>query len=207
MHAVLEERPIVSPPNMLDDPRLGATLLTFAADESIYEPTSEARYLYQVATGQVRILQTGPQSASRLAAILGTGDWFGIYGLAGYDRCNSRAIAASPATVWSVPIERVRERIDALPAMEANLVHYLAKRLQMAQEEAARLVFDDCNQRLIKKLIHFSQSAAATSSEQGVVLRITHEQLAQAVGAARETISLALTQLRQRNLLRTGATR
>ena len=37
-----------------------------------------------------------------------------------------------------------------------------------------------------------------------MVLRITHQQLAQAVGAARETISLALTQLRQRELLRTG---
>ena len=31
-----------------------------------------------------------------------------------------------------------------------------------------------------------------------------HEQLAQAVGAARETISLALTHLREQNLLRTG---
>ena len=37
-----------------------------------------------------------------------------------------------------------------------------------------------------------------------MVLRITHQQLAQAVGVARETVSLALTQLRQRNLLRTG---
>ena len=36
------------------------------------------------------------------------------------------------------------------------------------------------------------------------MLRITHQQLAQAVGAARETISLALTQLRQQKLLRTG---
>jgi hypothetical protein len=37
-----------------------------------------------------------------------------------------------------------------------------------------------------------------------VVLNITHSQLAQAVGAARETISLALTQLRHQNLVRTG---
>jgi CRP-like cAMP-binding protein len=37
-----------------------------------------------------------------------------------------------------------------------------------------------------------------------VILWMTHEQLAQAVGAARETVSLALTQLRQANVLRTG---
>jgi DNA-binding transcriptional regulator YhcF (GntR family) len=39
------------------------------------------------------------------------------------------------------------------------------------------------------------------------MLRITHRQLAEAVGAARETISLALTQLRHQNLLRTGRNR
>jgi CRP-like cAMP-binding protein len=36
------------------------------------------------------------------------------------------------------------------------------------------------------------------------VLRITHKQLAQAVGAARETISVCLTELRLKNLIRTG---
>jgi len=57
---------------------------------------------------------------------------------------------------------------------------------------------------LIQTLIRFSSSAAASPSDDGVVLRITHHQLAQAVGVARETVSLALTQLRHRNLLRTG---
>ena len=52
--------------------------------------------------------------------------------------------------------------------------------------------------------MRFSESAAATQHDGGVVLRITHQQLAQAVGVARETVSVALTQLRQRNLLRTG---
>ena len=40
-----------------------------------------------------------------------------------------------------------------------------------------------------------------------MALRCCHQQLAQAIGAARETVSLALTQLRQRNLLRTGRNR
>jgi len=65
-------------------------------------------------------------------------------------------------------------------------------------------VFDDCNSRLLKALVRFSRSAAAMPHGDGVVLRITHEQLAQSIGVARETVSLALTQLRQQNLLRTG---
>ena len=70
------------------------------------------------------------------------------------------------------------------------------------------MMFEDCNQRLVQTLLRFSRTAAATSLDDGgVVLRITHQQLAQAVGTARETVSLGLTQLRQRNLLRTGRNR
>ena len=72
------------------------------------------------------------------------------------------------------------------------------------QTIVANLIFQDCNNRLIQTLIRFSHSAAATPAGDEVVLRITHHQLAQAVGVARETVSLALTQLRHRNLLRTG---
>ena len=53
-------------------------------------------------------------------------------------------------------------------------------------------------------LIRFSHSSAASRDGSGVVLRITHEQLAQAIGVARETVSLALTEMRRLNLVRTG---
>ena len=62
----------------------------------------------------------------------------------------------------------------------------------------------DASGRLVKTLVRFSRSAAATPHDDGVVLHITHEQLAQAVGVARETVSLALTEMRLKNLVRTG---
>jgi CRP-like cAMP-binding protein len=56
-------------------------------------------------------------------------------------------------------------------------------------------------------MLRFSDSAAATTDGENTVLHLTHEQLAQAVGAARETISLALTEMRHKNLVRTGRNR
>jgi CRP-like cAMP-binding protein len=56
----------------------------------------------------------------------------------------------------------------------------------------------------VRTLLELAGSSAASASSEGVVLHITHQQLAQKIGVARETVSLALSQLRRRNLLRTG---
>jgi CRP-like cAMP-binding protein len=101
-------------------------------------------------------------------------------------------------------VERLLAALVKNPANLVELNRQLASKLVNAHQEASRLVFEDCNQRLISALLRFSKSAASAPCDDGVVLRITHEQLAQAVGVARETVSLALTQLRQQNLLQTG---
>ena len=190
------------------NPALGARRLELHGPTSVYEPETPADSLYLIESGQVRISQIGPDQSQRLIDILGPEDWFGIAALAREPTYGTRATAIGSTTLWVLPAERVMHLLSEQPQVAVELVAQLAGRLQAANEAASRLVFDDCNQRLIQTLLRFSHTSAATPQEGGeVVLRITHQQLAQAVGAARETVSLALTQLRQRSLLRTGRNR
>jgi len=187
---------------------LGARRLDLAEGKTLFEPSTPADKLFFIQTGQVRLYQVGPDGCMRLSDILGPGDWFGIAALARAGTFGARATAVSNTILWSISAERLMELLAQQPEMALEVVSQLASRLEAAHEAAAHLVFDDCNQRLIQTLLRFSRTAAATPQDDGgVVLRITHQQLAQAVGAARETVSLALTQLRQRNLLRTGRNR
>lgn len=195
---------VVTFAELVGDPSLGARLIEVGAGTAFHEPASSARNVYFIQTGQVRVYQVGPgaEPAVRLLEILGPGDWFGVAALTRAPEYGTRAVAMTGCTVSEIPAEKLLAARQ--PALAAELVAQLADKLQKAYRDAACLVFDDCNSRLIKTLVQFSRSAAASPREDGVVLRITHQQLAQAVGAARETISLALTQLRQQNLLRTG---
>jgi CRP/FNR family transcriptional regulator len=187
---------------------MGARRLEVRAGATLHEPDSRADDLYFIESGQVRLYQIGPDTSSRLTDILGRGEWFGIAALAGADTYGTRAVVMTASMLWALPAVRLMELLGTQPKAAIELVAQLASRLEAAHDDAARLVFDDCNQRLIQTLLRFSRTAAATPQDDGeVILRITHEQLAQAVGAARETVSLALTQLRQRNLLRTGRNR
>jgi len=185
------------------DAALGGRRRELSAGEVIFEPATAADSVYFIHRGQVRLYQVGPEDA-RLVEILGPDEWFGVGALARTGAHESRAIAVVPTLVTEVPAEQLRAALAHRPEVLLELNRQLAEKLQAARDDAARLVFEDCNQRLIRTLLHFSGSAASTRHDQEVVLKITHNQLAQAVGVARETVSLALTQLRHKNLLRTG---
>jgi CRP-like cAMP-binding protein len=190
--------------DVFNDPTVAARRNNVAAGTVIYEPEQEAVNVHYIHRGQVRLYQVGPEGSQRLIEILGPGDWFGVAALAKAPNYGLRALAVTGSVISEARADKIFEAVARKPEAALELSRQLARKVQVARDEAADLIFQDCNDRLIETLIRFSKSSAASPSDEGVVLRITHHQLAQAVGVARETVSLALTQLRHRNLLRTG---
>lgn len=186
------------------DPTFEVQRINLIGQAHLYEPADPAQHIYYINRGQIRLYQIADSGATRLISILGAGEWFGIAALVGSRTQGFRAVAVVPSIVAQMSVDRFLHAAMQKPAATLELLRHLAGRVCNSEEVAGSLIFDDCNSRLIKTLIRFSQSAAATLTDQGVVLRVTHDQLAQAVGVARETVSLALTQLRQANVLRTG---
>jgi CRP/FNR family cyclic AMP-dependent transcriptional regulator len=189
---------------VLANPALASRRMSVAPGTVLYEPDAPAQNLYFIHRGQVRTYVIGSDDYGRLIDILGQDAWFGEASLARHTTYGEQAVAVVPTVLTEVPAERFLANLVHNPRAATELYKQLAQKLTAAREDAAGLVFDDCHSRLVKALVRFSRSAAAAPHGDGVVLRITHEQLAQAIGVARETVSLALTQLRQRNLLRTG---
>jgi CRP/FNR family cyclic AMP-dependent transcriptional regulator len=189
---------------ILADPSLEARRMSVPAGTVIYEPQAHAQHVHFIHRGQVRLYQVGDEGAARLCEILGSDEWFGVGALAKQATYGVRAVAVVQTIVTEVRADRLLAALSRRPETLVEFNRQLATKLQDARNEAAELIFRDTNQRLLNALVRFSRSAASSPREDGVVLNITHSQLAQAVGAARETISLALTQLRLQNLVRTG---
>jgi CRP/FNR family transcriptional regulator len=190
--------------SVFTDPQHGGKTIYAGDGEVIYDAETAAQNVYYVQTGQVRLFTVGRDDLTRMVCIISPGQWFGAAALAGAPTYRMRAQSVSDTILTEITAEQLLAALSNDPTQLAIFTRQLAHRLLCTTEETSRLVFDDCNQRLINVLLRFSNSAASTRHEDGVVLRITHDQLAQAVGVARETVSLALTQLRQQNLLRTG---
>jgi CRP/FNR family transcriptional regulator len=190
--------------SVFTDPQFGGKTIHAGDGEIIYDAETPAAKLYYVQRGQVRLYTVGRENTSRLILIMSPGQWFGTAALADVPTYRKRALAVSDTELVEIRADQLLNALSSDPQQLAIFIRQLSRRILFATEEASRLVFDDCNQRLINVLLRFSNTAAATPHEDGVVLHITHDELAQAVGVARETISLALKLLRQQNLLRTG---
>jgi CRP/FNR family transcriptional regulator len=186
------------------NPDLGGIKQVWEPNQHVYDTTLPAQSVYVVEQGQVRIYQPGPKGTFRLIEILGPGDWFGVEALARAGHFQTLATAVAPTVVMALPVKPLLSHLGRNPHLITEMLRIVSGKLLNARADAAEHAFDDCNARLINTLLRLSNSAASSQQGDGVVLRITHQELAQAIGVARETVSLALTQLRQRNLLRTG---
>lgn len=180
--------------------------ITLGPDQLVYEPTDTAEHVYYVVRGQVRLFHSR-SAGDRLVGILGPGDWFGCVALARSSRLAHRTVTAAPTVLIQAHVNRFLESLSRHPEAAIELSRNLAQKVITAHEDAAGLIFEDCTERLVKALLRFSTSAAAQRTPEGVIVRVTHEQLAQAIGVARETVSVTLTQFRRQNLVRTGRSR
>ena len=192
---------------LFQNPEVAAEGIEAPRGTIITEAGAVAEHVYYIHHGQVRLYQIGPDSEARLVEILGPGQWFGCSAFSDRGTHVAQAVAATQTQLSKASAQRLLTVAARNPQSAVEIIRHLAGSVQSAREESGRLVFQDCNQRLVSAMIRFSESAAATVQGDHVVLHLTHEQLAQAVGAARETISLALTEMRHRNLVRTGRNR
>jgi CRP-like cAMP-binding protein len=176
----------------------------YYAGQVIYEPSDPPNWFYLIESGEVRLYHANGQTNTRLLDILGPNDWLGSAVLGKLHTYGNRATAATPSVLRAISAADMHAILADHAELAMQLVERMAQKLQELWSDASHMVFDDCRHRLVQTLLRFSNSPAAQPTAEGVLLRITHKQLAQAVGAARETISTCLIELRRQNIVLTG---
>jgi CRP-like cAMP-binding protein len=181
--------------------------MEFTTGQIIHDQDEPALTFYVIESGEVRLFYTAEDGTTRLLSILGPGEWIGSAALGQLPTYGKRAVTAAQTVVWALSAHELHHQLRVHGELAVQLLEDMSRQLQQAWEEGSQLMFQDCRLRLIRTLLRFSTSPAAKPSGDEIVLHITHAQLAQAVGAARETVSVCLTELRQANLVHTGRNR
>ncbi len=193
--------------DFLRSPQVGSRLLRLSDDQPVFEPSDPAADLFIVEAGEIRLFQTFADGRRSLLSILGAGELFGLSALGRLSAYGKLAVSVGDSQVRAIPADRLHDALLSHGDLAIHFVEILANQLHDVWTEGSELFSEDCRVRLIKKLIGFANSPAAQSVPGGVALHMTHAQLAQAIGAARETVSICLMELRRENLVETRRNR
>src|ERR671911_1286936 len=98
--------------------------------------------------------------------------------------------------------EQLKEFLHQRPGVAPTLLAALARRLRRTNESLADLVFSDVPGRVAKALLDLADRFGRPATA-GILVahELTQEELAQLVGASRETVNKALAEFVQRGWL------
>jgi len=116
------------------------------------------------------------------------------------------ATAVTDTSVLGLGHDELEPWLTGRPEVAAQLLGALAQRLRRTNEAMADLVFSDVPGRVAKALLDLARRFGV-QSEDGlhVTHDLTQEELAQLVGASRETVNKALADFASRGFLRLEA--
>jgi CRP-like cAMP-binding protein len=159
----------------------------------LFKEGQEGDRLYVVVTGKIKLGTTSNDGRDNLLSILGPGEMFGELSLFDPEPRASTATAVTDARLVSLAHGAVIGLVTTNPQTSLELLRRLAQRLRKSNEVLADLVFADVPGRVAKAIMELGERFGIQKDD-GLHVNhdLTQEELAQLVGASRETVNKAL---------------
>src|SRR6266542_4403632 len=154
--------------------------------------------LYIVLSGRIKVGRRAADGRQNLIALMGPSDMVGELSLFDPGPRTATATAVVDSRLARLRKHALRPWLTNRPEIAEQL-----RRVRRTNNTVADLIFTDVPGRVAKNLL---QMASQFGSRDGGVLRVTHdltqEEMAQLVGASRETVNKALADFASRGWLR-----
>lgn len=159
--------------------------------------------LFLIDAGKIKLGHTSADGRESLIAVLGAGELLGELSLFDPGPRTATAVAITKSKVLWMGHDALLPWLVGRPDLAVSLLASLARRLRRTNEAMADLVFSDVPGRVAKALLDLGSKFGEDSS-QGLLVShdLTQEELAQLVGASRETVNKALADFSQRGWIR-----
>ena len=180
-------------PEEQEELRAMMTQTTLRRGETLFNEGDSGDRLYVLLSGKIKLGHASPDGRENLLAVLGPGEIVGELTLFDPGPRSTTATAVAPTDLLS--LEHTTLAKDMLRA--------LAQRLRRTNTALADLVFSDVPGRVAKALLDLADRFGSTT-EDGVHVPhdLTQEELAQLVGASRETVNKSLAEFVSRGWIR-----
>ncbi|HSY81759.1 MAG TPA: Crp/Fnr family transcriptional regulator, partial [Gemmatimonadaceae bacterium] len=144
--------------------------------------------LYIVREGRVKVVLVGEDGREVILGVLGVGEHFGELSLIDDQPRSAHVIAMEDSKLLVLRRDDFRRRVEATPAVAWALLSELSRRLRRADGKIGGLVLLDVPGRIARLLLDFADEGGGGTIDKP----LTHQTIAQMIGASRETVSRAM---------------
>ena len=177
--------------------------ISLARGDILFNEGDTGDQLYVVVRGKLKLGRHGATGRENLLAVLGPGQMFGELSVFDPGPRSATATAVTTCTLRVLDHTDLVPWLTGRPAVSMGLLGQLAGRLRRANDVVSDLVFSDVPGRVAKALLNLADRFGQQSAD-GLIVRheLTQEELAQLVGASRETVNKALADFATRGWIR-----
>lgn len=168
----------------------------------IYAPGDDSTAIYYVVKGLVKIFDMTGDGREIIYRLCGPQSLFGLSAVFGGEVRPVFAQAQEATDVLVITRNDFEHFVQENPWFAVDVIHMLGKRLRQAHAAIAEFVVGDVRSRIAQLILKFSESGRATD-DGGVRIEIkmTHEEIANMIGATRTTVTKVLGEWKRRGII------
>ena len=153
--------------------------------------------LFVVREGRVKVVLVSEDGREVILGVLGVGEHFGELSLIDEGPRSAHVIAMEDSTLLVLRRDDFKRRVEVTPQLAWALLVELSRRLRRADGKIGGLVLLDVPGRIARLIL----DAAADTGGDTIEKPLTHQTIAQMIGASRETVSRAMSEFQEAGLI------
>lgn len=170
---------------------------------SIFTQGQSADALYFIEEGLVKLTRTNDSGDRIILSISGPGDLIGeevMSAEASQYQADSEVLTA--ATLHRIPRDTLQRVLGQNGELASAVIDFLLGRRRMLARKVELLCLHDVEYRILYYLADLATLVGPSQEDEGYQLPITQAELADLIGATRETTSTTLNQLERKGLVK-----
>ncbi len=175
---------------------------TYRRNQVVFLEEETGKYMYIVLSGKVKVTKATPGGKENLLAIHQAGDFFGEMALLDGKSSPATVSAMEDCRIVSIAAHDFYGMLMRNEKVIQQIIQVLCARLRQAWAQLQKLSYGTAEARIGAGLMQLARRHGVKDSRGTIInLRITHQELAEMVGTARETVTRTLADLRDKGII------
>ena len=175
-------------------------------NETVYSQGDQADEFYILNRGTFRLMVNSPSGRQKIVGILAAGHIFGEEVFVREGLRQTAAVAHEESWISAVEKDALMRVVGEIPPLGLNLLRLLNERLMETRDEIETLSFNTTERRIARTLVKLSRKHGkrilSTEPFRKLKIFMSHEHLAQMIGANRPHVSAIMSEFKKKGLIR-----